>query len=399
VSEPGSRLWTLTLAALTATTALSIDMSLPAQPTLIREFSVGEDVAQLTLGVFLAGFAVGQLLAGVLSDTCGRRRVLIAGLVVFTLGGVASALSPSMPLLLAARTLQGFGAAAGPVIARAMVRDTQPVDRAARILAAMVTALAVAPMLAPIAGGFLLELWSWHAIFAALAVVGGLFVAVSCGSLGETLPVHRRQPLSARAVIARVGVFFSTPETRAPTAVLCVSFGGQFAFIADSPFVLIDRFEVAASMYGFYFAVTAAALMAGAAMGARLLKRTEPSRVVRIGTVLLATGGALTAALVHFESLGPLGLVAPMLVYYFGAGLTSPSSMALAMAPLPELAGTSSAVIGGLQMLSGALAGWVVTRLGGDDPRVLGIVVAALGAIACATAFTGLTRPTGRASA
>jgi DHA1 family bicyclomycin/chloramphenicol resistance-like MFS transporter len=141
---------------MTAVTALSIDMSLPAQPALATAFGVSESTAQLTLSLFLIGFAGAQIFTGHLSDRLGRRRVMLGGLALFTVSGVACAASPTIEVLLACRVLQGIGAAASPVVARAMVRDTQPGAEAARLLSTMLAALAVAPMAAPVICGALL---------------------------------------------------------------------------------------------------------------------------------------------------------------------------------------------------------------------------------------------------
>jgi MFS transporter, DHA1 family, multidrug resistance protein len=385
----GSRRWIAVLAALTATTALSIDMSLPAQPAMAREMGVSAHVGQLTLGLFLGGFAAGQMLFGYLSDAFGRKRLLLVALGVFVAGGLLCALSASMATLLCARVVQGFGAAGGPVLARAMVRDTQPLGSAARVLSIMVSALAVAPLIAPIIGGFVLSHLGWHAIFVVLAAFGVALFWLAASWLGETLPVERRTPVCPGAALRNVGVFFRTPGTRIPTVLVCIAFAGQFAFIADSPFVLIDRFGVPPSEFGLWFGATALALMSGAAVAGRLLRQRAASQVVIAGAALLALGGTATAAAVRLPGAGPVALVAPMLIYFFGVGLTAPPSTALAMDPVPAIAGTASAVIGGLQMLSGALAGWAVTRLGGSDPLVLGTWVCGTGVCAATLAFVG----------
>jgi DHA1 family bicyclomycin/chloramphenicol resistance-like MFS transporter len=380
----GSRRWVLSLAALTGTTALSIDMSLPAQPTLVRELSVAPAVAQLTLGLFLAGFAVGQLAAGLLSDALGRRRVLLAGLAVFTVAGAACAEASSIGLLLAARVVQGLGAAAAPVIARAMVRDTQPMAGAARMLSTIMAVLALAPMLAPLVGGFLLTHFAWQAIFATLAAIGVLFSAMAAFTLPETLPPERRVPLSVPATLAGFVRFFRTRGTRVPTLVVCLSFAGQFAFIADLPYVLIDRFGVSSDLFGFYFGATALALMVGSITGRRRLVRQLPVRVLTGGVLTLCAGGLLVAIGVRITALGRFGLVVPVVVYFFGIGLTSPSATAIAMQPVPEIAGTASATIGALTMLAGAISGYFTTHIGGDDPRTLGLVMGSMGLIAAA---------------
>lgn len=383
-SRIGSRRWVATLAALTGTTALSIDMSLPAQPTLARELAVSPEVAQLTLGLYLAGFALGQLVVGSLSDALGRRRVLLAGLAVFTLAGVACAAAPSIEILLAARVVQGFGSAASPVIARAMVRDTQPAASAARMLSTIMAVLAVAPMLAPAFGGVLLIHLGWQAIFATLAAVGVAFSAMALFTLPETLPPERRVRPSLGAIVDGYLRFLRTPGTLVPTAVACLSFAGQFAFIADSPFVLIDGFGVAPDHFGYYFGATALALMIGSIVGRRRLLLRPPARVLALGALTLCIGGGLAAIGVHWPALGRAGLMAPVVIYFLGIGLTSPSATAIAMHPVPEIAGAASAAIGALTMLSGAASGYFTTHTGGSDPRTLGLVMAAAGTIAVA---------------
>jgi DHA1 family bicyclomycin/chloramphenicol resistance-like MFS transporter len=380
----GSRRWILSLAALTGTTALSIDMSLPAQPTFASEFSITPDVAQLTLGLFLAGFALGQLVTGFLSDALGRRPVLLAGLAVFTAAGVACASAPSIEFLLAARIVQGLGAAASPVMARAMVRDTQPAAGAARMLSTIMAVIALAPMLAPSLGGFLLTHIAWQAIFVALAAIGVLFSAMSAFTLPETLPPERRVPLSLRSIFASFALFFRTPGTLIPTVLVCLSFAGQFAFIADLPFVLIERFQVRSDVFGLYFAATALALMLGSIGGRRWLLRHSPERVLATGALTLCAGGVLAALGVGLAALGRFGLMVPALVYFVGIGLTSPSATATAMHPVPEIAGTASATIGALTMLTGATSGYVTTRIGGNDPGTLGRVMGSVGLIAAA---------------
>ncbi|HMG57584.1 MAG TPA: multidrug effflux MFS transporter [Kofleriaceae bacterium] len=378
----GSRRWVIALAALTGTTALSIDMSLPAQPTLVRVFGVAPEVAQLSLGMYLAGFAVGQLIVGPLSDALGRRRVLIAGLAVFTAAGAACAVAPSIGVLLAARVVQGFGSAASPVIARAMVRDTQPPAGAARMLSTIMAVLALAPMLAPMLGGALLAWFGWHAIFATLAAIGAAFAVMSLVALPETLPPERRVALSIAATAAGYARFFAAPGTRVPTLLVCLSFAGQFAFIADSPFVLIDGFGVSADHFGFYFGATALALMLGSITGRRRLARLPPARVLAAGAFTLCAGGVLAAIGVRWPALERFGLMAPVVIYFFGVGMTSPSGTAIAMQPVPEIAGTASAIIGALTMLSGGLSGFVTTHTGGSDPRTLGLVMGGAGAVA-----------------
>lgn len=389
----GSRRWIATLAAMTAVTALSIDMSLPAQPALARVFDVDESTAQLTLSLFLIGFAGAQLVTGYLSDVLGRRRVMLAGLVLFALAGVACAASPSIEILLACRVVQGIGAAAAPVVARAMVRDTQPGAQAARLLSTMLAALAIAPMVAPVIGSALLTSLGWRAIFATLAACGVVLFALAATTLVETLPPERR---TSHGIVAGFRAFLATPGTRLPMLVSCASFAGQFAYISDSPFVLIDGYGVSARAFSLLFAATALALMLGSLAGGALLRAGRSTRAMLVlGASLLLAGGAGVVIGTHVD-LGVAGFMVPMLVYFFGIGLASPSATALAMEPVPHLAGTASAAIGSVQMLAGALAGYATTRIGGSDPHLFSIVVAVMGTLAFGLAVAAARHRPGR---
>jgi DHA1 family bicyclomycin/chloramphenicol resistance-like MFS transporter len=259
-----------------------------------------------------------------------------------------------------------------------MVRDTQPVQSAARVLATMVAALAIAPMLAPTLGSFLIGIWDWHAIFVALAVVGVVLSAIAA-MLPETRPPDQRVAFHPSGVLSTMRDFLATPGTRLPTAIVCIGFAGQFSFISTSPFIFVAHFHASESRFAIYFGVTALALMAGATIGRRLLATDRPPRVVVLGTRLAAVGGVLTAVGANVTALGAAGIIAPMVFYFVGVGLSLSPAAALAMDPVPRIAGVASAVIGALQMLSGAAAGWLVTRLGGGDPRALGIAVATFG--------------------
>src|SRR5215203_4545352 len=182
------RAWVLTLllATLTGLTALSIDMSLPAMPQLQETFAAGVSAVQLTLSIFLAGFALGQVFCGPLSDRWGRRPVLLAGLALFTLAGLVCAGSTSLTMLIAARFVQVMGASVGPVVARAIVRDRFDSRRAASVLSQMTQVMIVAPLLAPTLGGYLLVRTGWPAIFVVLGASGALLSFVCWRFLPET---------------------------------------------------------------------------------------------------------------------------------------------------------------------------------------------------------------------
>ena len=384
----GSTRWIVTLAALTGIVALSIDMSLPAQPTLATRFDVPSETAQLTLSLFLIGFAGAQLFVGYLSDAWGRRRVMLGGLALFSVAGVACALAPNIEVLIACRVLQGIGASASPVVARAMVRDTQPAAQAARLLSTMLAALALAPMIGPVIGGVVLRALGWRAIFASLAVCGVILFALAHATLVETLPPERRARASFGGLMRSYGRFFATTGTKLPMLLGCASFAGQFAYIADSPFVLMDGYGVSADYFGFYFAMTAFALMLGSLSGGRLLRAgRSPGVLTVIGASCLLVGGIAVAIGTRMD-IGIAGFMPPMVLYFFGTGIVSPSATAMAMEPVPQIAGTASAAIGASTMAAGAFAGYETTRIGGSDPTIFALVVVTMGTLAFVLAIT-----------
>jgi DHA1 family bicyclomycin/chloramphenicol resistance-like MFS transporter len=384
-----------TLASLTAIVALSIDMSLPAQPTLARTFGVSAETSSLNLSLFMIAFAAAQVFVGYISDAIGRRRVMFGGLAVFTLAAIACTASPSMEVLLACRVLQGAGAACAPVVARAMIRDTQPAQQAARFLSTMLATLAIAPMIAPTIGTLLLDAIGWRAIFGALATCGLLLLAYSHLTLVETLPVERRRPATIAGLFDGYRRFFGTRGTRIPILISCAAFAGQFAYIAVSPFVLMEGYHVPRSQYGVYFGVTAFALMLGSLTGRAMLGAGRPPRTMIVvgasillaGSVFVAIGTRVGVSPDGHGGLGLPGFIVPMLVYFFGTGITSPSATALAMEPVPQLAGTASSAIGCLTMVSGSVAGYETARIGGSSPKTFALVVTVMGTLAFALAI------------
>ncbi len=386
--DVGSSRWIATLGALTGLIALAIDMNLPAQPTIAASLGVSADTAQLNLSLFMVGFAIAQLLIGYLADAWGRRKVLLAGLVVFAASAFACAFAPNIETLIVCRVLQGIGGSAAPVIARAMIRDTQPATQAARLLSVMLAALAIAPMIAPTIGGLVMAAFGWRAIFATLALVGIVLLAIVHGNLGETLPPERRVVASPAGLVRNFRVFFATPGTRLPLAIGCTSFAGQFAYVADSPFVLMEGYGVSEQAFGLYFAATAVALMAGSLLGARMIRAgRSPGAMIVTGTTILVVAGALVTVGTRVPSLGIAGFLVPMVIFFFGTGISGPSATALALEPVPQIAGTASAAVGFLTMTAGAISGYLTTKIGGSDPRIFALVAAVMGAFAAACAY------------
>lgn len=381
VDPASERSFTLLLAAMTALTALSIDMSLPAMPQLQRVFHTGVAPVQLTLSLFLLGFAVGQLLCGPLSDRIGRRPVLLVGLGVFTVAGLLCAVSTSLTMLVLARALQGMGASVGPVIARAVVRDRFDSRRGAAVLSQITQVMIIAPLVAPTLGGYLLVFSSWPAIFVTLASCGALLWLVCSTRLPETLPPGEAPSGQLSYLLEGFRTVISHRSSMRHTLTTCFSHAGMFAYISGSPFVLIEVFHVPRQNFGIYFAMTAACLMAGATTNRALLARSNPATLLRGGMYAVFTGALLLVA-AAWSGAGLAGVIGSMMVYLFGLGLVQPNATAAAMAPHGRLAGVSSSLIGGLQTIGGAIGGYCVGAFYDHTPRSLAATVAVMATLA-----------------
>ncbi|HEV2864413.1 MAG TPA: multidrug effflux MFS transporter [Pyrinomonadaceae bacterium] len=375
---------TLLLAALTGLTALSIDMSLPAMPQLQQAFGAGVSAVQLTLSVFLAGFALGQVFCGPLSDRFGRRPVLVAGLALFTVAGFVCAASTSLHMLVGFRFVQGMGASVGPVVARAIVRDRFDARRGASVLSQMTQVMIIAPLLAPTLGGYLLVYLGWPAIFVLLGASGALMCLLCWRYLPETAAKNDEtddgEPTGARGSLR--GLLAHRASLR-QALTTCFAYAGMFAYVSASPFILMEVFGVREQNFGYFFALTAAALLVSATVNRSLLKRHTPSLLILRRGVLLIFGAGLALGLAAWFGFGGLaGVLLPMMAYMFGQGLLMPNATAAAMEPHGQSAGLISSLMGGLQTGGGALAGYLVGAFYDHTPLSLGVTVATFAGLA-----------------
>ena len=389
--QPRSRGLVLLLGALTGLTALSIDMSLPALPTLAAVFATSVDEAALTLSTFLAGYSVSQLFYGPAADRYGRRLPLIAGLILFTLGGVGCAASGSMGQLIACRLVQGLGACAGPILARAVVRDLYERRRGVQILSYMTLVMSVAPLLAPIVGGYLLRL-HWRTIFALLAAVGLIVLAATWLGLPESIPERNRYAMRPGHLLRNVIDFFRRPACVGHALVVSFVFCGLFAYISGSPFVLIEVFGVPSDRYGYLFGLSAFALMAGAIANARLVHRVRAAVLLRLGIASILLGGALILLCAVLRLGGIAGVVGPMLLFVLGMGVVMPNAVAAAMEPVPHMAGFASSLIGCLQTAGGSIVGYLLGLLYDHTAVPMAVAIAASAAAAALAYFALASR-------
>lgn len=378
---PSSRAFILLLGGLTGMTALSIDMSLPALPRLTAVLHLTADRAQLTLSLFLVGFALGQLIVGPASDRFGRRPVLLVGLLAFSLAGFGCALSPGIDALITCRFLQGMAASVGPVLGRAAVRDHFSAARAAELLSSLIVVLAIAPLVAPILGGQLLLYGSWRSIFWTLGGAGLLLFVLVLFFFGESITTRDPRALEPRRLAHHIAAFLGNRTSLVHALVIAFVFGAQFSYISGSPFVIIEVFGVAPERYGLFFGATALFLILGAALNARLVARIAPARLLRGGLATLMIAGIVLAVAAMLGG-GLTAILPPLLLFFAGLGFVSPNATAAALEPMADMAGVASAMLGVFQMLGGAAAGWAVSALYDRSARPMALSVATLGTMA-----------------
>ncbi len=394
--NPHTAAMTVLLAVLTSLGPLSTDMYLPSLPHIGAALGAGASQTQLTLSVFLVGFALGQVFYGPVSDRFGRKPVLLAGLVIYTLATWFCYRAASIETLIAARFCQAIGACAGVVLARAMVRDLYEGAQAARLMSLMGALMGAVPAVAPIFGGMLQLSYGWRANFAAVIGVSLVICAVVALSMPETNTRKRDEPLSFRSLFVSFGVLIAHSGFRANVVAASLCYGGLFAFISGSSFVFQEHYAMGPVGFGLVFAFAVLGYIAGTLAGARMTTRRGIVPTQFAGAILLAAGGMAMLALVLLVPPHFVSVLAPMVLYMAGVGLALPQSMAAAISPFPERAGAASSLLGFIQMTSGALVGILVGHNLTAGPLVLAISIAGLG-IACLAVVMAIRSAAARA--
>ena len=347
------RSFILTLGLLTATAALTIDMSLPAIPEMVRSLATDLPKGQLIVGAFMLGMACGQIPAGLFSDRLGRLPVLYAGMSLFALAAIVAALAQSIDVMLAARFVQGFGGASAVVLSRAIVRDISSGKDAAKLMSLMTMIFTVAPVVAPSIGALMVAQWGWRAPFAAIAAGGMLMLIGIRSNLLEThTPNADGHPL--RQLQRSFGEFFSHRQSIFGLLLIVVPPAGFMSVIAVSAALVVEIYGFSVQAYGLIFACAGLSILVGSIVNRFLVPRIEIVPLIGAGVLLMAIA-SLQLLLAAWINTVPFAWVwGCVCLFFFSVPIVLANAMVLALDPLPRIAGVASSTIGTIQNVMGA---------------------------------------------
>ncbi|WP_035001810.1 Bcr/CflA family efflux MFS transporter [Bhargavaea cecembensis] len=362
---------------------LNIDMYLPSFPEISRDLGTGASQVQLSLTACLIGLALGQIVVGPISDAQGRRKPLIIGTSLFALASVFCALAPNITVLIIARFLQGFTAAAGVVLSRAVVRDVFSGREMTKFFSLLMVINAVAPVVAPMLGGVILAIpsASWETIFYALALIGVLIVAIVAARLKETLPPENRIPSSIGSSVKTMGSLLKDRSFIGYALVVGFVHGGSFAYVSGTPFVYQQIYGVSPQVFSILFGINGVAIITGSFIIGRFGGIVSEKKLLQAAVTIAAASTFILLIMTIIK--GPLAsLVILIFIYMTTMGMIITSTFTLGMAKQGGRAGSASAVLGMLPSLLGA----AFTPLSG----IAGATAVPMGATLFGTSLIGL---------
>lgn len=357
--RPNSKWFIVLLAAVVMLPSLSIDSCLASLSKIGLSLHARPAATALILSLFMAGFAVGQVIFGPLCDRFGRRPALLLGCAVFTVTAVGCATAPSIQALVIFRFLQGIGAAAGPVISLAIVRDLFVGSAARKRFAYVGVVATLAPIVAPTIGGLISNLWGWRAVFYFLAVGGILLSLIVAVSLEESIVLLDRRALSVRRLSVNYWRVISNRVCRTNVIVGGLSFGALFAYVSGAAFVFIDIFRLDQQTFGGLFALNAFGLAVGGFVASRL-SAIPTKRMISIGLAIGLGAIGMLVLLTVGHTITALSAMPFLMMYTFSIGMVTPNIVHGILEPVPEIAGVASSLFGSSRMIAGAISAELV---------------------------------------
>ncbi|SFP12737.1 multidrug effflux MFS transporter [Pseudomonas sp. NFPP28] len=372
----------LLLGLITAVGPFAIDIYLPALPTLGASLHASPARVQMSLTVFFVIVGVCQLFYGPVSDVFGRKPPIYAGLVIFAVASVGCALAPTIETLIAFRALQAFGACAGMVIPRAIVRDLYTGHEAAKLMSLLMLVMSVSPILAPLAGSLVISLWSWREVFAVLAVLALACLVMTIVQLPETHPAERRLGKTLGSAFSSYGALLRDPVFIGLSVVCGFGLATFFVFIGSAPFVYIEHYGLTPTQFSLAFALNAASFFAMSQLTARLSARFGLAPLILWSVAAVAAVMAVLAVTTLWVD--SLALTMVLLFIGFGfLGLLLPAAGVLSLEDHGAVAGSASALLGAIQMIIGALSMTLIGVFADHTPApmLIGIALCAIAAM------------------
>ena len=357
------RMLTVLLACLGMVGALAIDTYLPSMPSIGRQFAVGPLAVQQTLSVFLFTFAFMMLFYGTLSDSFGRRPVILVALSVYTLASAGAAFAPSFGVLLACRALQGLAAGAGSVVGQAIVQDRFEGAQAQKMMSHIMMVFGLAPAIAPILGGWLQVAFGWRSTFVFLTAFGGLLVLLCWKLLPESLPVQQRHAFHAGAIARNYLKVLSHPRFLLLSLAVGMAFGGLSLYIGSAANFVMQILGLPETSFGWMFIPLISGMVVGSAWGGKRAASVAAVRMKWLGFGVMAAACVLNVLYTAlFIPAVPLAVL-PLMVYTFGLAVAMPAIQVAALGLFPDNRGLASSMLAFIQMMSFALVSGLVAPL------------------------------------
>ncbi|WP_242927440.1 multidrug effflux MFS transporter [Pontibacter vulgaris] len=351
----------LILGALAALGPFAIDMYLPGFPAIAKDLKTDISHVALSLTSYFIGISVGQLIYGPLVDRFGRKKPLIFGLSLFVLASIGCAFVPSVEWLIGLRLLLALGGCVGMVASRAVVRDVFPVSDIPKVFSMLMLVMGVAPIVAPTIGGFVTASLGWRYIFAVLTGIGFLVLMAVAFLLPESKGPDKTLSLKPKRVLGDFILVLKEPVFIVYVLAASTAQAGMFAYITGSPFVFMNIFGLSETQYGWVFGSNAFGFILGSQLNRLALRRRTSAQVTLRAGIVQFVAGMLLLLGNYFGFLGATGSLFLIFSYMFCLGFIGPNATALALAPFARNAGSASAIMGSIQMATGALASALVS--------------------------------------
>ncbi|MFD2179595.1 Bcr/CflA family multidrug efflux MFS transporter [Veronia pacifica] len=387
LSNPSEQMGTLLiiiLGALAAITPLAIDMYLPAMPSIADDLGAMSGAVQSTLAAYTAGFALGQLVHGPLSDSLGRRRVMLSGVLMFMVGAVLCASAESIEQLTIIRAIQGFAGAAAAVVVQALVRDLFEREQFSRTMSFITLVMTLAPLVAPMLGGHLALWFGWRSIFWVLAGFAAIVIVMVYIAIPETLKPEARKPLNFSSVMRNYAKLLRNRSVLGYLLASGFSFAGMFAFLTSGSFVYISYYGLSPDAFGYMFGLNVVCLIIMTTINGRFVTRLGCRNMLMIGLGVQLFAG-ITVFLAQLFNAGFWGTAIPVMMFVGGISMVASNISASVLNEYPDIAGTAASLMGTMRFGVGTIIGFILSLISAHSPWPMVIAITTCGVLSSAS--------------